>query len=191
MRLLRALGLTHYVRETRQVGEPVDPASSLLSQTQFGVPVDVLAIGDPLPEFSATANTRWAPTPFREMRALVAADFDPLAEIVLPGAGAPTQGGVGTVTVLRQEAEHVAAGVSLPAAGYFLVQRAHLPIYRATVDGREAAIAVANLYRLAVPVPAGSHSVELWVDRRPTHVAFGFTGGALLALAALAIGWRW
>jgi hypothetical protein len=190
-RLGRALGITHWVMESPPSAQLATQATSILQTDLWGYPIGVFALRDPVPEFLATASLRFGRDRVEELRLLTAEEFDPRTLIVLSGTGAATAGGVGTVSVLRQEAEHVTAEVALAEPGYFLVQRAHLPIYRATVDGREAAIALANLYRMAVPVPAGTHRVELWVDRRPTNVAFAVSVGALLTLVALAVARRW
>jgi len=190
-RLIRAVGITHWILESPPSEGFAAFATPLLQTDLWGYPIGVFALRDALPEFLATASVRFGRDRVEELRLLTLADFNPLTEVVVSGSGAPTQGGAGPVSVLRQEAEHVSADVSLSAPGYFLAQRAHLPIYRATVDGREVAIAVANLYRMAVPVPAGTHRVELWVDRRPANVAFAISGAALLSLVALAFAWRW
>jgi hypothetical protein len=68
-----------------------------------------------------------------------------------------------------------------------VVERAWQPHWRAEVDGRQQATAVANLHRLAVPVAAGPHRVELWVERAPLHASLFVAAIAALALLALAL----
>ena len=67
------------------------------------------------------------------------------------------------------------------------MQRAFLPIYRATVDGQEAKPLVADLHRLALQVPSGSHRVKVWVDRGPLRVSFLVALGTLVALLGAAV----
>jgi hypothetical protein len=62
------------------------------------------------------------------------------------------------------------------------VQRSYQPFYVATVDGARVRPVAANLHRLAVPVPAGSHRVVLDVAKGPAGL-----GGGLALLGALAL----
>ena len=76
--------------------------------------------------------------------------------------------------------------VDAPGPGALVVHRAHLPIWRARVDGRPAPVVAANIHRLGVELGPGRHRVELWVDRRPLWAAGAVAAGAALALLALA-----
>jgi hypothetical protein len=68
------------------------------------------------------------------------------------------------------------------------VRRAHLPIWRATVDGARVPTTIAQLTRLAVELPPGAHRVVFEIDRGPLHRALAV---ALAAAAALAwLTWR-
>ena len=71
--------------------------------------------------------------------------------------------------------------------GAFLVQKAHLPIYRIAVDGKERAPLAANMHRMAVLLEAGEHTVRLWVDRRPFRFSVAVAAAAFLGL--LIYGW--
>jgi len=78
------------------------------------------------------------------------------------------------------------ADVRSPSGGVLVIQRAHLPLYRATIDDRPARITVANLHRLAVELPPGDHRVRITIDRAPfllslLGVAVGLAGLVLLA----------
>ena len=55
------------------------------------------------------------------------------------------------------------------------------------MDGKEVPIVAANIHRLGIEVPAGSHQVRVWIDRRPLWVS---SLVALVALTAL-IGLVW
>ena len=58
----------------------------------------------------------------------------------------------------------VAAG---PGGGLLVIQRSHLSLWEAEIDGRPAKTVPVNLYRLAVEVPEGRHRVRFHIDRRP------------------------
>ncbi len=80
----------------------------------------------------------------------------------------------------------MSAAVAAPQPGVVVWRRLWTPLYRAAVDGHAVRPVAANLHHLGVPVPAGTHRVRVWVDRRPlARSALGAGAGALL-LAALA-----
>ena len=60
-----------------------------------------------------------------------------------------------------------------------MVQRAFLPLYRATVDGEPVPLVAADLHRMAVELEAGSHEVRIWATRGPFYLAL------LLAVAGV------
>ncbi len=91
----------------------------------------------------------------------------------------------GRLLVLRSGPESLDAEVDA-GAGWLVVGRAHLPLYRASVDDRPAAIEVANLDRLAIQMPAGRHRVRLWIDRWPLAGAVGAALAGLVGLIWLA-----
>jgi hypothetical protein len=108
--------------------------------------------------------------------------FDPRSAVVLPGSGVPAQGPGGEVRVLSRGPESLEADTEAPGPGVLVIQRAFLPLYRATVDGNAAPLRVANLHRLAVEIPAGRHRVKVEAGRRPLWASLG---AALLGLCAL------
>ena len=73
--------------------------------------------------------------------------------------------------------------VRAESAGALVVQRAFLPLYRATVDGRPAPLVAADLHRMALELEAGTHEVRIRVDRRPFHssLPLALIGGLILA----------
>ena len=112
--------------------------------------------------------------------------FDPRLSVVLPGTGSWTSGPGGSVEILATGPEHLEVAVDAAGPGVLVIQRAYLPLYRATVDGEETPIRVANMHRMGIELPAGEHAVRLWVDRRPLAAA-----GVLSLLAAVGLGWIW
>lgn len=113
---------------------------------------------------------------------LLRPDFDPRTDAVIAGRGRPLATAGGSARVLKNEAERVEIDAAAGAGGsYLVVQRANL-LLEATVDGKPAPVETANLYRLAVKLPAGRHRVILATDRRPLHRA---AWAVLLGLALL------
>ena len=121
--------------------------------------------------------------------------FDPRTEAVLPsreGSAAIRPAAGGSAVVRSETADEIVVDVAAASAGVLVVQRTHLGIYRAAVDGELAALEPANVHRLGVEVPAGRHQVRIWADRRPTRVAWTVAALGLLGLVALAAeGRRW
>ncbi len=115
-------------------------------------------------------------------------DFDPRHAAVLAGGGLEIHGSPGSVRVLETGPESLDVLVEAPNAGALVVQRSFLPIYRATLDGRPAQVVAANMHRMAVELPAGSHRVRIWIDRRPLAWAIVI---AVMAAAGLGgIAWK-
>ena len=119
---------------------------------------------------------------------MVSDDFDPTRMTVLPEGGVALDGPTGSVTIVKSEPEKLEVLTESVAPGALVVQRAFLPLYRATIDGQEAPIVAANIHRLGIEVPAGSHRVRVWIDRRPLWVSSLVALAALLVLIGLA--WR-
>lgn len=118
---------------------------------------------------------------------LTGGDLDLDTATLLPGEGAGEAGAGGTVELLESGAERLRFRVDAADAGALVVQRSFLPIYRAAVDGAPAAIEVADLHRMAIRVPAGTHEVVLAVDRRPLLLSSVLGVGALIAAVGLAV----
>ncbi len=113
--------------------------------------------------------------------------FDPAADVVLPGEGPIEEGGGGRVLrSVAADPEDLEVEVAVGGPSYLVVQRAHLPLYRASVDGETAAVEVGNLHRIAVAVPAGRHRVRLWVERGSLPWSFAASGVGALGVALLA-----
>ena len=114
--------------------------------------------------------------------------FDPHNDVVLAGQHEPLDGVAGTGVLLAEGPESVTVRVVAPNPGVVLIQRTHLPLYRARLDGEPTALYAANLHRMAVKVPAGEHTVEITVDRTPLR--WGLFVAALSLMALGWIGWR-
>ncbi len=112
-----------------------------------------------------------APEMQTALRFLADPDFDARTTVVLPGEESASSAG-GRATLLRETAEEIEVEVEARGESVLLVQRTYHGIFRATVDGEDVEIEPANVHRMAVTVPAGSHHVRLWADRRPTRLAW-------------------
>ncbi|MFC1708373.1 YfhO family protein, partial [Planctomycetota bacterium] len=132
----------------------------------------------------------WAPDDAAASWRLRQPDFDPRREVVLDGAppaDAPLRhesGEVppGRVRVAEESEATLKFLVEAHSASYLLVTDAWYPGWEARVDGDRAALYRANILFRAVPVPAGSHTVELTFQ--PASVRLGIA----ISLATLLVG---
>ncbi|MEM9554909.1 MAG: hypothetical protein AAGC60_11665 [Acidobacteriota bacterium] len=157
------------------------------------------------PPYALIETVRAAPNMSVGAEILASAEFDPLREVLLPSDDAPSDRtpfedstlpagwsvrglDAPTVDVLHDAPERVELDVEAPRGGVLVAtERAWLPVWRARVDDEDSKVVVANLHRLAVVVPPGSHRVALWVDRRPTRAAVAVSLLTLLGLALLCL----
>lgn len=198
LRLLAASGVDHLLLTRPLAAEAVGAAELLDSLTadQTG------GLGELYIYRLATAPPEvfFAGTVFRSphlngaLSRILDPSFDPLAEVVLAGAGSPLtrpplSGSTGRVEVVADGPESLELVVDASGPGALVVHRAHLPIWRAEIDGRAAPIVAANIHRLGLEIEPGRHRVRLWVDRRPLWaaglVAAAAAIGVLLLLAPL------
>ena len=87
--------------------------------------------------------------------------------------------------------ESVTVEVEAASAGVLVWQRAYLPLYRATIDGGDAPVVVANAHRIGVELPSGRHVVRIWADRGPTRRSLWLVALGLLGLPLLGWAGRW
>lgn len=128
---------------------------------------------------------------------MLSRDFDPARSVVLAGGEPTGDGDPGTgdepvrLEVRHDRPEDVSVHVDSPRRGVLVLQRAYLPLYRASIDGRPATPVVANLHRIGVEVPAGTHEVRVWVDRSPLRISLLVSLLGVLGLAVLPHQGRW
>lgn len=182
-RMLR-LGAVGPVIALHRAGfEELTPVAALPSL--FPEPVLVFRVPDPLPRTYAVGRARIAP-PGQGWRALLADDFDPEREIVLPEGPVLAQDGpVGTSRVVSLRPDRVTLEADLRQPGYVVLVDAFDAGWKTTVDGRPAPLLRANVAFRAVSVPAGRHLVEM--RYRPRSVVAGLWITALSLLAGLAV----
>ncbi|MCG8461569.1 MAG: hypothetical protein MI919_35255 [Holophagales bacterium] len=183
--------------------DSVDPDEARLEGTvDTGVrTLHVYSLGRSAEPYQLAADLRSAGDMESALGILTSPGFDPRRTAVVPSgkaafpprAEALPSTGTGSVEIVSEGVEEAVREVASPGGGMLTTERAWLAIYRASVDGEEAEPVVVNLHKLGVPVPPGEHRVRIWVDRRPTRVAYGTAGLALLGLTFAALGrasWR-
>jgi hypothetical protein len=102
-----------------------------------------------------------------------------------PSPGRPSGGG-SAFGYRELSPNHIRVGVSAGGPGLLVVRNAYDRGWVATVDGREQPVLVADYLMQGVPVPAGTHVVDLRYRDEPVKaglivsgVAWGFLGGAI------------
>ncbi len=191
VRLLAAWGVGRLLldrpldpRATAAGAVPGPRARLLGTFPSFGDTLHVYAVDGRAPALYLARRALPAPHLNAAYALLTAAEFRPGEDVVVAGGGPPRQLAGGRLLALRRGPESLAAEVDAAGPGYLVVDRAHLPLYRASVDGNAAQVSIANLDRLAIALPAGRHHVRLWVDRRPLAA-----GAAASLLGLLGLGW--
>lgn len=116
-------------------------------------------------------TVRRAPSLDGALEFLLEDTFDPQTMAVLPGEAGAVEGPPGTVEIVTDSTETLEVLVHSAAGGVLTTRRSFLAIWRATVDDRPTPTSVANVHRLAVEVPPGTHRVRLQVDRRLFHLS--------------------
>ena len=82
-------------------------------------------------------------------------------QVVLNASGPATDGLPATVAVDSDGTDEIRTTVDAQGAGYLVVADADQVGWRATVDGKDAPLVAADQGVVAVPVPAGKHTVAL------------------------------
>jgi hypothetical protein len=173
------------------LGRPVDDAAKDLVHLRARLP----SIGGELWIYGLTRTAPEARLADRvrggEMRRILLEmldpSFDTARDAFVPGLTARTEErSGGTATIESESWERLRVATTSQGRGLLVLGRAWLPHYRATVDGAAASTLQANFGQLAVEVPAGGHTVDIWVDRRPFEAALGASALGALGLAAMA-----
>lgn len=96
----------------------------------------------------------------------------------------------GTARPTQWTPEHRAFDVESATGGAFVLIENLAPGWTATIDGRPAAIAPADIAFQRIVVPAGRHTVEFRYRSRALRFGAAVTVFSLLALGLLAVRWR-
>jgi len=89
------------------------------------------------------------------------------------------------IVYTRPSSDEVLVRISSGQAGFVHVLEAYDPGWTATVDGKRAPIVPANGFAMAVPVPAGSHTVRLRYHTQGRAMGAGLSLLSFVLLAAL------
>jgi hypothetical protein len=140
-----------------------------------------------LPRAYVVEQARVVPTQAAALAALTAPGLDPRREAVLvatpglepPAAPAGEPPALRAARVVVDEPEHVAVDVAAERPGVLVLTDAWAPGWSASVDGRDAPIAIANGLGRGVAVPAGARRVDF------RYRAPGLAAG----MALFVVGW--
>jgi hypothetical protein len=184
LRLLR-LGAVREVVALHERGfEDLTPVATF--ESLFPEAIRLFRVPEPLPRAYVVGGSRVADGRFALERVLVDPAFDPEREVVLAD-GTPTvppAGFTGRARILELRPDRVRVEVTTSHDGWLVLVDAYDPGWRATLDGRAAAVLRANYAFRAVRAPAGTHVIEQ-VYRPPSVWA----GLALSASALAAASW--
>ncbi len=184
IRLLAASGVNRLLLDREIDPEVGDEAELEFRWSSVGGEMLAYRLTKAVGEATFVGRVQRAPHLNAALSWITSDDFDPREATVLPEGGEALNGPAGTVEIVASDAESIALRVEAEAAGVLVVQRSFLPLYRARANGETVQISVANMHRLGVELPPGSHLVEIWIDRRPFRVA-SFISLVVLTL----IGW--
>jgi hypothetical protein len=185
LRLLAASGVDHLLL-TRPLGaETADTALLLESQPSEQGELYIYRLVKAPAEVLFTGTVHRAPHLNAALSRILDPKFDPRREVVLPGSGPSVGGAAGRVEVVASTAESLELIIDASGPGALIVHRAHLPIWRAEIDGLPAPIVAANIHRLGLELQPGEHRVRLWVDRRPLWASGLVAVAAVIAVLLL------
>jgi hypothetical protein len=160
----------------------------------------------PLPRAWMVPQAHIMVDPEEVLLELMAANFDPTAEVLLEAGphalkqldGSDSNDGVRTVAPqlsesspdpqiisLREEGNSRTINLVVSQPGYLVLAYTHYPGWSATVDGRPTEILRANYAFMALPIGPGEHRVI--VSYRPISLAVGAVVSGLSLLAVIGI----
>jgi hypothetical protein len=188
MRILRASGV-EYLLLHRPLAESLLDGVELLAKTPSAAgALHLYRLRDTAAAVAVVGRVRGSRNLNEALTMLLSPNFDPHNDAVLAGEHDPLDGRPGTARLVEETAESMTVEVSAPNPGALVVQRTHLPIYRAALDGEPVGLYAVNLHRMAVKVPPGQHRVTIRVERGPLR--WGWALSALSLLALVGAGWR-
>jgi hypothetical protein len=186
--VLRATGVDRLLLTRALVPETAGGTRLLATESGLARQIHVYEVLAPLPEATLAGSIIRAPHMNAAFESIWRPGFDPATVAVIPGSSPPVAAPSGAARLVRSERENVEIEIDSPSGGVLILRRAHLPIWRATIDGTPAPTVIAQLTRLAVEVPPGPHRVVFSISRWPLRIS---VATASLALAALILLWRW
>jgi hypothetical protein len=109
-------------------------------------------------------------------------------QVLLNAPGPAADGKPATVHVTEDANDDIAVSVDAEGSGYLVVADADQVGWQASVDGRAAPLVAADQGVVAVPVPAGSHTVKLAFAAPHGRAGALITIGTIIILVAV-LGW--
>lgn len=180
LKLLRLAAVTH-VAALRERPFPGLTEVAVFPSV-FRLPVRLFRVPDPLPRVYAVGGARTAPTENQALTVMGDPRFDLRREIVLPET-TPVHGAadgfLAATRVVSRRTNALDVEVEMSHPGWLVVVEGYEPGWTARADGEPVPLLRANALFRAVPVPAGTHRVEM--RYRPP----GLRAGILLTAAAV------
>jgi hypothetical protein len=117
-----------------------------------------------LPRVNVVQNAIVVPDSESAFEAIHKPDFDPLQTVILEtGEGLEQQEpGQATISILRYDPNHMAFEVNTTNPAYFLISDIYHPHWKATVDGVDTPVLVADYALRALYLQPGNHIIEMW-----------------------------
>ena len=185
----RLLNVRYVLWPEYQMGGALLPPEQALAQSrlQSGEPYETLYVEAELPRARLVGGATVQPDD-QAVGYMLSAAFDPEREVVLAEPppieldGEPVEGSVAwierTLNLHRLSVTSERPALLVIADNWF-------PAWRATVDGEEVPLLRAYHTLRAVPVPAGTHTVEMRYDSSLVGLSLWLSLAMLLALSAL------
>ena len=185
----RLLNVRYLLWPEYQAGGAFGPPEQVVAQSrlQSGQPYETLYVEADLPRARLVGGATVRPDE-EAVGYMLSEAFDPEREVVLPEPppmeldGAPAEG---SVQWLERTPNELRLSVNSERPALLVIADNWFPAWRATVDGAEAPVLRAYHSLRAVPVPAGSHDVELRYDSTVVKLSLWVSLLVLVALAAL------
>ncbi|MGH9856659.1 MAG: YfhO family protein, partial [Acidobacteriota bacterium] len=127
------------------------------------------------------------------LQRLASADFDPAQEVLLDADLAIPQPRrlIASAEIIRYENQAVSIKASLNDSGILVLADSYYPGWNAYVDGKQETIYRANLFFRAVPLSAGTHTVEFRYEPRSFTIGLAVSMTTLLLVLVISIFLYW
>jgi hypothetical protein len=185
----RLLNVRYVLWPEYQAGGAFGPPEQVVAQSrlQSGQPYETLYVEADLPRARLVGSATVRPDE-EAVGYMLSAAFDPEREVVLaepPPIELSGEPAVGSVAWLERTPNQLRLSVSTERAALLVVADNWFPAWQATVDGEDAPVLRAYHALRAVPVPAGTHTVEMSYESELVSFSLWLSLIVLLALASL------
>lgn len=114
-----------------------------------------------------------------------------LLEDAPPMVAQPNDPAADRASIFASDPDHVRIRTTTDAPGLLILSEIMYPAWKAYVDGKSVSIQTANHALRAVPIPAGTHLVEMRFESRALQVGTGLSLASHLALAGIIVVALW